>query len=130
MVNSIDRIPLPPTDAKSTNMTCHFCIVGCGNYVYKWPENTEGGRSADHNAFGLDFRRQLPQLSVTMTPAMHNVIGDKNGRRYNIMIVPDKDCVTQGDPFASEGLSQSCILFDCSDCYWLERKLPGGVRTH
>jgi hypothetical protein len=21
-------------------------------------------------------------------------------------------------------------FLDCSDCYWLERKLPGGVRTH
>ncbi len=34
------------------------------------------------------------------------------------------------DPFASEGWSQSRFLLDCSDCYWLERKLPGGVRTH
>jgi hypothetical protein len=21
-------------------------------------------------------------------------------------------------------------FLDCSDCYWLERNLPGGVRTH
>ena len=21
-------------------------------------------------------------------------------------------------------------FLDCSDCYWLERKLPGGIRTH
>ena len=32
-----------------------------------------------------------------MTPAMTNVIKDKDGRRYNIMIVPDKGCsVNQG----------------------------------
>ena len=32
-----------------------------------------------------------------MTPAMTNVIKDKDGRRYNIMIVPDKSCsVNQG----------------------------------
>lgn len=40
-----DRVPLPPTDAQRSNMTCHFCIVGCGYHVYKWPENREGGRA-------------------------------------------------------------------------------------
>ncbi len=30
-----DRIALPPKDAQKTNMTCHFCIVGCGYHVYK-----------------------------------------------------------------------------------------------
>jgi arsenite oxidase large subunit len=93
MINSKDRIPLPPIDAKRTNMTCHFCIVGCGYHVYKWPENIEGGRSSDQNALRLDFRSQLTPLAVTMTPAMHNVISDKDGQRYNIMILPDKGCV-------------------------------------
>ncbi|MCB1816266.1 MAG: hypothetical protein KDK04_31740, partial [Candidatus Competibacteraceae bacterium] len=32
-----DRIPAPPVDAQKTNMVCHFCIVGCGYHVYKWP---------------------------------------------------------------------------------------------
>lgn len=36
-----DRITLPPKDAARTNMTCHFCIVGCGYHVYKWPEQSE-----------------------------------------------------------------------------------------
>lgn len=36
-----DRIALPPKDAQKTNMTCHFCIVGCGYHVYKWDANTE-----------------------------------------------------------------------------------------
>ena len=34
-----DRIALPPVDAQKTNMTCHFCIVGCGYHVYKWDAN-------------------------------------------------------------------------------------------
>ena len=38
-----DRIALPPVNAQKTNMTCHFCIVGCGYHVYKWEE----GRKVD-----------------------------------------------------------------------------------
>ena len=92
-----DRVPLPPVSAQKTNMTCHFCIVGCGYHVYKWPENTEGGRAPNQNALALDFRKQLPPLTQIMTPAMHNVIDDGDGRRYNIMILPDKACsVNQG----------------------------------
>src|SRR6202521_1144348 len=94
---SKDRVALPPVNAQKSNLTCHFCIVGCGYHVYKWDENTEGGRAPHQNALGLDFRKQLPPLSVVMTPAMTNVITGKDGRRYNIMIVPDKQCsVNQG----------------------------------
>ena len=92
-----DRIPLPPTDAGKTLMTCHFCIVGCGYHVYKWDANREGGRAPNENALGLDFRTQLPALSVVMTPAMHNVITGRDGRKHNIMVLPDKECsVNQG----------------------------------
>jgi len=45
-----DRIALPPAKAQKSNMTCHFCIVGCGYHVYKWDANTEGGRAASQNA--------------------------------------------------------------------------------
>ena len=61
---SKDRVALPPVNAQKTNLTCHFCIVGCGFHVYKWDENTEGGRAPHQNALGLDFRKQLPPLSV------------------------------------------------------------------
>jgi arsenite oxidase large subunit len=49
-------------------------------------ENTEGGRAPNQNALRLDFRKQLPPLSIVMTPAMTNVITDADGMRYNIMI--------------------------------------------
>jgi arsenite oxidase large subunit len=87
-----DRLPLPPKGAQKTQLTCHFCIVGCGYHVYKWPESVEGGRAPGENALGLDFRRQLLPLAVTMTPAMHNVIEDRDGRRHHLMILPDRDC--------------------------------------
>ncbi|ABX19344.1 MULTISPECIES: arsenate reductase (azurin) large subunit [Burkholderia] len=92
MATNKDRVALPPVQAQRTNLTCHFCIVGCGYHVFKWPENTEGGRAPNQNALGLDFRKQLPPLSIVMTPAMQNTITDKDGRRYNIMVVPDKAC--------------------------------------
>ena len=30
----IDRLPIPPRDAKVHNVTCHYCIVGCGYKAY------------------------------------------------------------------------------------------------
>lgn len=87
-----DRIALPPKDAQKTNMTCHFCIVGCGYHVYKWDANREGGRAAGANALGVDFTKQVPPLAITMTKAMTNTITDHSGKRWNIMIVPDKGC--------------------------------------
>ena len=81
MANTKDRVALPPVSAQKTNMTCHFCIVGCGYHVYKWPENQEGGRAPNQNALGVDFRKQVAPLQITMTPAMTNVISDKDGKR-------------------------------------------------
>jgi arsenite oxidase large subunit len=98
-----DRIALPPKEAQRTNMTCHFCIVGCGYHVYKWDAATEGGRAASQNALGLDFTKQLPPLAITMTHAMTNTITDGNSKRWNIMIVPDKTCVVNGGLSSTRG---------------------------
>ncbi|MDE1977871.1 MAG: arsenate reductase (azurin) large subunit [Betaproteobacteria bacterium] len=96
-----DRVALPPVDAQKTNLTCQFCIVGCGYHAYKWDADREGGRAPDQNALGLDFRQQLPPFATTMTPAMTNVLTGRNGKSYNIMIVPDKECVV------NQGLSST-----------------------
>ncbi len=105
-----DRIPLPPVGAEKTNMACHFCIVGCGYHVYKWPANQEGGRSPHQNALGLDFRRQLAPLEATLTPAMVNQIEDK-GREYNVMIVPDKECVVNQGLSSTRGGQMATTMF-------------------
>ena len=117
-----DRVALPPVDAKKTNLTCQFCIVGCGYHVYTWDADREGGRAPNQNALGLDFRKQLPPFSTIMTPAMTNVLTDKNGKRKSIMIVPDKECVvnqgqssTRGGKMASyfytaDGLTRERLL--------------------
>ena len=39
----IDRLPIVPKDAKEFNVTCHYCIVGCGYKAYTWPINKQGG---------------------------------------------------------------------------------------
>ena len=42
----IDRLPIVPKDAKEFNVTCHYCIVGCGYKAYTWPANKQGGTAA------------------------------------------------------------------------------------
>ena len=106
-----DRVPLPPADAEQTNMVCHFCIVGCGYHVYKWPEREEGGRAPNENALGLDFRKQIPIRKLTMTPEMHNVITEQDGQRYNIMIVPDHDCVVNQGLSSTRGGQMASIMY-------------------
>ena len=39
----IDRLPIIPKDAKEFNVTCHYCIVGCGYKAYTWAVNKQGG---------------------------------------------------------------------------------------
>ncbi len=108
---SKDRIALPPPNATKTNMTCHFCIVGCGYHVYSWPEGQEGGRAPNQNALGLDFRKQLPPMAMTLTPAMTNVVTDRDGSRRNIMIVPDKACVVNSGLSSTRGGKMASYMY-------------------
>ncbi|MCB1717983.1 MAG: arsenate reductase (azurin) large subunit, partial [Candidatus Competibacteraceae bacterium] len=107
-----DRIPAPPVDAQKTNMVCHFCIVGCGYHVYKWPENKEGGRAPEQNALGLDFRRQLGPEEATLTPAMVNVVQDGDNSRHNIMIVPDKNCPVNKGLSSTRGGQLASVMWN------------------
>ena len=109
--NIKDRIALPPKDAQKSNMTCHFCIVGCGYHVYKWDANREGGRPASENALGVDFTQQVPPLAITMTRAMTNTITDKSGKRSNIMIVPDKECVVNSGLSSTRGGKMASYMY-------------------
>jgi len=110
--NIKDRIALPPKDAQRSNMTCHFCIVGCGYHVYKWDANREGGRAPHQNALGLDFRRQLPPMSLIMTPAMTNTITDHSGKRWSIMVVPDKECVVNSGLSSTRGGKMASYMYN------------------
>ena len=87
------QVPLPPKNAKRLKTVCQFCIVGCGYNVYKWPEGKDGGTAPSENALEIDFRKQLDAFSQWIAPAMHSVVTDNDGSRYNIAIIPDEDCV-------------------------------------
>lgn len=54
----IDRLPIIPADAKKHNVTCHFCIVGCGYHAYTWPVNKQGGTDPAQNVFKTDLSKQ------------------------------------------------------------------------
>ena len=56
----IDRLPIIPKDAKEFNVTCHYCIVGCGYKAYTWPTNKQGG-----TARGPEQVRRRPRQAAT-----------------------------------------------------------------
>jgi arsenite oxidase large subunit len=90
---NIDRLPIPPKDATVHNVTCHFCIVGCGYKAYSWDLNRQGVPAADGNAFGADLsKQQEAETTAWFAPSMYNVV-KQNGRDVHIVIKPDKDCV-------------------------------------
>ena len=89
----IDRLPIIPKDAKEFNVTCHYCIVGCGYKAYTWAVNKQGGAAADQNKFGVDLGKQQPaKTAAWYSPAMYNIVR-QNGEDVHIVIKPDKDCV-------------------------------------
>src|SRR5271169_1468321 len=90
---NIDRLPIPPKDAKVQNVTCHFCIVGCGYKAYTWDVNVQGGMTPSENAFGADLSKQQSAETVNwFAPAMYNIV-KQDGRDVHIVIKPDKECV-------------------------------------
>lgn len=88
----IDRLPIPPKNAKVFNVTCPFCIVGCGYHAYSWDVNREGGTAADQNAFGADLaQQQQAETTNWYAPAMYNIV-KQNGRDAHLVIKPDHAC--------------------------------------
>ena len=89
----IDRLPIVPKDAKEFNVTCHYCIVGCGYKAYTWPTNKQGGTAPDQNKFGVDLgTQQEAQTAAWYSPSMYNIVR-QNGEDVHIVIKPDKECV-------------------------------------
>lgn len=89
----IDRLPIVPKDAKEFNVTCHYCIVGCGYKAYTWPANKQGGTSPHQNKFGVDLSKQQgAETPAWYAPSMYNIV-QQNGDDVHIVLKPDKDCV-------------------------------------
>ncbi len=90
---NINRLPIPPRDARVQNVTCHFCIVGCGYHAISWPVDRQGGPLPDENLFGADLSQQQGAESAAwFSPSMYNVV-KQNGRDVNLVVMPDKNCV-------------------------------------
>jgi arsenite oxidase large subunit len=89
----IDRLPIVPKDAKEFNVTCHYCIVGCGYKAYTWPANKQGGTAPGQNKFGVDLsKQQSADTPAWYSPSMYNIV-KQNGDDVHMVIKPDKDCV-------------------------------------
>ena len=89
---NIDRLPIPPANAKKHNVVCHYCIVGCGYHAYTWPANKQGGTGPDENAFGVDLAVQQPAESEAWyAPSMYNLV-KQDGKDVHLVIKPDHAC--------------------------------------
>ena len=88
----IDRLPIIPANAKVHNVTCHYCIVGCGYHAYSWDVNTEGGTAPGDNIFGADLSQQQDAMTANWySPSMYNIV-KQDGKDVHIVIKPDPDC--------------------------------------
>ncbi len=90
---NIDRLPIPPKDAKVHNVVCHYCIVGCGYKAYSWDIDRQGGTAPSLNAFGADLSQQQGAMTANwFSPSMYNIV-KQNGRDVHLVVKPDHDCV-------------------------------------
>jgi arsenite oxidase large subunit len=88
----IERLPIIPVDAKKHNVTCHYCIVGCGYNAYTWPVNKQGGTDPKANVFGVNLAEQQPaETEAWYAPSMYNIV-KQNGKDVHLVIKPDKEC--------------------------------------
>lgn len=87
-----DRLPIIPKFASEANVTCQFCIVGCGYKAYTWPVNKQGGPSPADNVFGVDLGKQQPTETANWyAPSMYNIV-KQNGDDVHLVIMPDEKC--------------------------------------
>ncbi len=88
----VDRLPIIPADAKEHNVTCHYCIVGCGYKAYTWDINKQGGTAPAQNKFAVDLGKQQGAETVAWyAPSMYNVV-KQDGRDVHLVIKPDVGC--------------------------------------
>ena len=89
----IDRLPIIPADAKEHNVTCQFCIVGCGYKAYTLGHQRAGRPEPSENKFGVDLsKQQLPMTPNWYAPSMYNIV-KQNGKDVHLVIKPDPNCV-------------------------------------
>ena len=99
----VDRLPIIPADAREFNVTCHYCIVGCGYKAYTWPVNRQGGPAPSENKFGVDLtRQQETETEAWYAPSMYNVV-KQNGEDVHLVVKPDVNCVVNSGLGSTRG---------------------------
>ena len=89
----IDRLPIIPANATEHNVTCHYCIVGCGYKAYTWPMNSQGGTAPAENKFGVDLgEQQFQDTEAWYAPSMYNIVR-QGGKDVHLVVKPDVNCV-------------------------------------
>ena len=89
----IDRLPIIPADAKEYNVTCHYCIVGCGYNAYTWPTNKQGGTAPGRTtSASISPSSSRPRRRPGMRPRC-TTSSSRTAQDVHIVIKPDKDCV-------------------------------------
>jgi arsenite oxidase large subunit len=89
---NVDRLPIPPKDAKVQNVVCPYCIVGCGYKAISWDVNKQGGPRPEQNVFGQDLSKQQgAEATAWFSPAMYNIV-KQDGRDVSLVLLPDRAC--------------------------------------
>ena len=111
---NIDRLPIPPKDAQVHNVTCHFCIVGCGYHALSWPVDRQGGMQPGQNAFNEDLSKQQGAMATAwFSPSMYNIV-KQNGRDVNLVIMPDHNCTVNSGLGSTRGAKIArTLVFHC-----------------
>ena len=93
-ITPVDKVPLPPKDAKVVSTACDYCIVGCAYKAYTWPLGREGGPEKGENAIGVDYPRKPGSgAGWWPTPNQHNIVL-VDGEPHNVLVLPDGDATT------------------------------------
>ena len=74
---------------RSNSKRCEYCIVACGYRVYKSACRQKWRRRAVANAFGIDLRNRIRRSGLACPCSCNR----GNGRKYNVAIIPDNNCV-------------------------------------
>jgi len=97
----VNRLPIIPADATEHNVTCHYCIVGCGYKAYTWPINKQGTPSS--NKFGADLSKQQDMETPNWyAPSMYNVVR-QDGKDVHLVVMPDHNCVVNSGLGSTRG---------------------------
>ena len=89
---NVDRLPIPPRDARVQNVVCHYCIVGCGYHAVSWPVDKQGGPKPSQNVFEADLTKQQGAEAIGwFSPSMYNIV-KQDGQDVHLVIMPDRNC--------------------------------------